>query len=56
MKISNYSIYHWSFQFAIFCELNRIYKVVLSKVNGKKNYPENQEHFHIHNRKPHFLQ
>lgn len=36
MKISDYSIYHWSFQFAVFCELNPIYKVVLSKVNGKK--------------------
>ena len=36
MKINDYSIYHWSFQFAVFCELNPIYKVVLSKVNGKK--------------------
>ena len=22
MKINDYSIYHWSFQFAVFCELN----------------------------------
>lgn len=36
MKINDYSIYHWSFQFAVFCELNPIYKVVLSKVKGKK--------------------
>ena len=36
MKINDYSIDHWSFQFAVFCELNPIYKVVLSKVNGKK--------------------
>lgn len=36
VKINDYSVYHWCFQFAVLHELNPVYEGALSKMNERE--------------------